>query len=187
MRTTTLSSVLFLSLIVGCGGMDGAESMAETGPPAFRATPGDAVAVLDGDVGELRDVDRPAAMSRTAFDLEGRRLDYVELNAHWGEGSWAMLGLDFLGGVHHDSFAPGETLRFDNEGWQMDIDEQPKGLFVAAVGCSDPDLRDAESMFDETASSVDVTMLPGEEEDVLHVSARFADGNTLSGTFPLAR
>ena len=181
-------SLAVISLLLsGCGGFADAAAPAETDRSrTFMSTPADADAELAGDVGPLEGIHHVASMTVETLDFGQReRLDYVELNAHWGDGRWAMLGVDFKGGVNDETLLSGETLRFTNDEWAIDQDVQPDGLYVAAVGCADPDLGDDNSMFDEHATHVTVTRRDHGDEILLDVAAKFADGNELMGTFPV--
>jgi hypothetical protein len=160
----------------------------DLGPPSrYQATPATAPGHIGGDVGSMTQLDDPAEVMTSAYNYDGRRLDYVELNTYAGDGSWVMLGIDFFGGVRHPDLVPGETLTFEGDPNAIDIDRQGEGLVVSVTGCSDPDLRDDVPMFDETAPSVAVTLREQPEGEDILVVANFDNGTEAFGSFPLSR
>jgi hypothetical protein len=147
----------------------------------FEPDPG---AHLLGDIGAVREIDDDASYFIDEWEHGDRLYQYAELDAFGDNGRWAMLGVTFLGGMEHPDLAGGDTLTFERAEWAPDQDVQPEGFAVAVVGCSDPDVSDDVSMFDEEAVFVELTRRDASEPFV-EVTAHFADGQTVLGSYPI--
>lgn len=88
------------------------------------------------------------------------------------DSSFAMTLIEFVGGLDHPTFTPGERVQFDLQDLQ---DVESDEAFVQVIGCSGDDPNDW--AFDDSAQQVTISVTEGSQENevVIQYTARFVN------------
>ena len=155
-------------------------------------------AFLAGDIGPVREIANEAEVTSYGEEWDGDRYDTVNLDVYDDErGTWAMIGLNFEGGLDHPALRPGTTHTFS--AMSTYGGESPEDLNVTGIGCSDNNtggdpFSDGDSWedadyFDAPADEVILVVEQGETSGTkeINVTTVFSDGQQAEGSFTLSR
>lgn len=134
---------------------------------------------LHGDFGNVsRDSD--ARLSGTTYTYGATPVDRVTLETFDGT-NWAMMAVEFDGGLKAAGLATGKPFRFDAYGT-----DSSAPVYVTAYACSDDDLSDYYTTpYDRPADAVTVTATDDPTAQVRHVAIELElpDGQVAHGKF----